>query len=89
MVLVAQQKLQRVPPQRQGDGRFRLPGTEVQVVEVVGYGLVERGQLTVDQQMVMAGIGLSMPAGATPMLVSPKRIVAFCASTDPSWMPTK
>ena len=44
--------------ERQRHGCFRLPGAEVQVVEVVRDRLVERWQLGVDQEMVMAGIGL-------------------------------
>jgi hypothetical protein len=38
--------------------RFGLPSTEVEMIEIVRYGLIERGQFGVNQEMVMPGIGL-------------------------------
>ena len=32
---------------------FGLPGAEVQMIEVIGNGLIERGQFSVYQQVVM------------------------------------
>src|SRR4029077_11854862 len=58
MALVAEQELQRVYSQWQRHSCFRLPGAEVQMIEVIRDRLVERGQLGIDQEMVMAGIGL-------------------------------
>ena len=57
VVFVAEQELKRVYPQWQVHGCFRLPRPEVQMVEVIRDGLVERRQLGIDQEVVMAGIG--------------------------------
>jgi hypothetical protein len=40
----------------QDDFRLGLAGSKVQMIEVVGNGLIERWQLCVDQQVVMTGI---------------------------------
>lgn len=58
MVFVAEQELKCVYPQWQVHGCFRLPRPEVQMVEVIRDGLVERRQLGIDQEVMMAGIGL-------------------------------
>ena len=56
MVLVADEQLQRMQARPERDLGLGLAGAEVQVIEVVGNGLVERRQLGIDQQMVMARI---------------------------------
>ena len=61
MVLVAQEQLQRVLAGLELNFRLALAATEMKVVEVVGYRLVERWQLGIDQEMMMAGI---FPIGA-------------------------
>ena len=58
MVLVAEQELNRVRSKREIYDSFCLPGAEVQMIEVVRYGVVQRWQLGIDQKMVVTGIGL-------------------------------
>ena len=84
VILVPQKQLQCVCSRFQGDFRLRLAGTKVQMIEVVGNGLIERWQLGVDQQMVMSRIGRSEPAGATPISRKPNRTVTFGGTVWPS-----
>ena len=58
MVLIAKQQLDRVRTQRQIDRRFCLSGTEVQMIEVIRDGFVQWRQLGINQEMMVAGIGL-------------------------------
>ena len=58
MIFVGEQKLQRVLPEGKGDGRFRLPGAEMQMIEVVRDRLVQRRQLGIDQEVMVPGIGI-------------------------------
>jgi len=46
-----------------------LTGAEVEVIEIVGDGLVEGRQLSIDQQMVMTGIRTIQPGGCNPHLL--------------------
>jgi len=46
-----------------------LTGSEVEVIEIVGDGLVERRQLSIDQQMVMTGIRTIESGGCNPHLL--------------------
>ena len=73
MTVVSEQQLQRVTAGRQLKMRFGLAQTKVQVVLVVRNDLVERWQIDVDEQMVVAGIGFLNPAGATPAPLRPMR----------------
>ena len=56
VILVAQQQLQGVRSRFERDLGLGLAGAEVEVIEVVGNGLVQRRQLGVDQQVVMARV---------------------------------
>ena len=58
MVCIAEQELKRVSPHGQRDRCFGLSRSEVQMIEVIWYGQVQRRQLGVDQEMVVAGIRL-------------------------------
>ena len=69
VIFVSEQKLQPVTSQWEGDRRFRLSGSEMQMIEVVRNGSAQRRHFGVDQQVVLA---LSTPAGATPILARPK-----------------
>ena len=53
MVLVAHEQLQRVLAGLESQLCLGLAATKVQVVEVVGYGLVQRRQVSIDQQVMM------------------------------------
>ena len=63
MPVIPKQQLQCMRPRGQSELRFGLPGAEMQMVLVVWDRLVERGQIGVDQQMVMAGIRSFDPRG--------------------------
>lgn len=58
MVGVAEEQLKRVLAQRKVNSCFGLSRSEVQMIEVVRYRLIQRRQLGVDQKMVVAGVGL-------------------------------
>ena len=58
VVVVAHDQLQRVAPRRQLEHDLALSGAEVQVVLVVGDLFVGRRRRRVDDQVVMAGVGL-------------------------------
>ena len=66
VLVIPQKHLDRMLAWRQFQPRLRLPPTEVQVVSVVGNLIVQGGQLCVDQQMVMPGIGFLDPSGRNP-----------------------
>jgi hypothetical protein len=72
VVLVAKQQLQSVRAERQLHFCFRLSEAEMQMVEVVRDRLVGLRQRCVDQQVMMASVGLLHTAGATPMPTNPK-----------------
>ena len=56
VLLVAQQQLQGVFAGRQRHLGLGLAGAEMQMVEVVRNGLIQRGQVGVDQKMVVPGV---------------------------------
>jgi hypothetical protein len=56
VIFVPQEQLQCVCARFEGDFRLGLAGSEMQMIEVVGNGLIERRQLGVDQQVMMTGI---------------------------------
>src|SRR6476646_876844 len=56
VILVPKEQLQCVRSWFQRDLRLSLAGSKVQMIEVVRNGLIERGQLGVDQQVMMTGI---------------------------------
>ena len=58
MVGVAEEQLKRVLAQRKVNCCFGLSRSEVQMIEVIRYRLIQRRQLGVDQEMVVAGVGL-------------------------------
>jgi hypothetical protein len=58
VVFVAKQELKRVSAEGERYRCFGLASSEVKMIEVVWYGLIERRQLGVNQKMVVAGIGL-------------------------------
>ena len=62
MVLVAHQKLKRVLAGFERDLRFALAAAEMKMIEVVGDRLIERRQLGVDQEVMMARV-LAVCAG--------------------------
>jgi hypothetical protein len=72
VVLVAKQKLKGMPP----GGRFTATsvclGAEVEMVEVVRDRQVERRQLGVDQEVVVAGIGLVAAGGGHANIGEPE-----------------
>ena len=75
------------------NGRFTVasvcPAPKCRWLKSFGIGLVERRQLGIDQEMMMAGIGLLNACRRRAMLTRPKRRVAFCGTTDRSCKPTK
>src|SRR3954449_3791968 len=56
VIVIAENQLQRMLARWQLDARVRLTRAEVQMVAIRGYLLIERRQVGVDQQMVMAGV---------------------------------
>ena len=61
VLVIAQQQLKRVVPEWKGNLGFRLPRPEMQVIEVVGYPLVQRRQRGVNQKVMVTRIGLFHP----------------------------
>ena len=57
VIRVSQEQLQRMRSKRKRDLCLGLPRSEVQVIEVIGNGLVQRRQRRVDQKMVVSGRG--------------------------------
>jgi hypothetical protein len=53
VILIPKQQLKRMRTGLQCHLCFGLPGAEVQMIEVIGNGLIERGQFSVYQQVVM------------------------------------
>ena len=72
VILVAHQKLQRMVAGLERDFRFGLSGAEVQMVEVARDRLIERRQIGVDQQMVMAGVLAIRSRGRDPHVPQPE-----------------
>ena len=58
VVLVPEQKLKFMRAKRKRYLRFSLSGAEMEMIEVVWDGLIERGQRGVDQQVMMPRVGL-------------------------------
>jgi hypothetical protein len=58
VLVIAQQQLKRVLPQWKGNLGFRLPCPEMQVIEVIGYLLVQWRQRRVNQKVMMTRIRL-------------------------------
>ena len=56
VILISQQKLERVFAGRQADLGFGLTNAEMKMVEVVRDRRIERRQLGVDQQVMVSGI---------------------------------
>ena len=54
VVAVGKEELKRVLAWRQRESCLGLAAAEMQIVEIVGNGLVERRQLGVNQQMMVA-----------------------------------
>jgi len=54
MILVAQEKLQRMRSGRQVQLCLSLPSTEMQMIEIIGDGLIEWRELGINQEMVMS-----------------------------------
>ena len=54
VILITQEKLQRMRSGRQVQLCLRLPGTEMQMVEIIGDGLIEWRELGINQEMVMS-----------------------------------
>ena len=63
VVLVAEQELQGVRSRLKRNLRLGLAGAEVEVIEIVGNGLIERRQLRVDEQVVMTRIVMLQAGG--------------------------
>jgi hypothetical protein len=76
MLIIAQQQLKGVVSDWKGNLGLRLSRPEMQVIEIVGYPLVQGRQRGVNQKVMVTRIGFSIPAGATPMLRRPKRTVS-------------
>ena len=58
MVGVAEEQLKRVLAQRKVNCCFGLARSEMQMIEVIRYRLIQRRQRGIDQKMVVAGVGL-------------------------------
>ena len=58
VVLVPEQELKFMRTERQRYLCFSLSGAEMEMIEVVRYGLIERWQGRVDQQVMMPRVGL-------------------------------
>ena len=56
MILVSHQQLQGVLPGAERQLCLGLAGTKVQVVEIVGYGLIQRRQIGIDQKVMVPRI---------------------------------
>jgi hypothetical protein len=89
VVFVAKQKLKGMPPGREVHRGFRLPGAEVEMVEVVRDRQVERRQLGVDQEVVVAGIGLVDAGGGHANIGEPEANRRPLGKHGPSCSPTK
>lgn len=76
MVLIAEDQLKRVLAGRQLDHRLRLLATEMLVLVVRRYRIIEFLTFNrfVDDQLVMAGFFFSVPEGATSMSLRPNWI---------------
>lgn len=97
MTGIPQNQLERVFARCQFQCGFRLATTEVQVVfirrQTIGQLIrailsLSKGR-AVDQQVVVAGVFLSVPAGATPMPRRPKTTVTGEDTISPSLGDTK
>ena len=58
MLIIAQQQLKRVVSDWKGNLGLRLSRPEMQVIEIVGYPLVQRRQRGVNQKVMVTRIGL-------------------------------
>ena len=56
MIRISHQQLKRMLAGRQFQHRFGLTGTEMEMVLVVRYWLIKRGQRHVDQEMMVSGV---------------------------------
>ena len=72
VIFITKQQLQRVHTERQGNLRFGLARAEMEVIGVAGNRLIERRQRRIDQEMVMAGIGLFKPSRRDTHSYEPK-----------------
>ncbi len=61
MVFVSEQKLKFMRTERKRYLRFSLPSAEMEMIEVVWYGLIERRQGSVNDQVMMPRVGLGHP----------------------------
>ena len=68
-------------PWAESNLRLGLTGAEVEVIEIVGDGLVEGRQLSIDQQMVMTGIRTIQSGGCNPHLLQRRRSEAIDAES--------
>lgn len=70
VVLIAEQKLQRVSARREVDPCLGLPGSEMKVVKIVRYPSGGSG-VSINRWWCPV-FGFATPAGAMPMLARPK-----------------
>ena len=91
VILVGEYQLQCVGAGRQLHGGLRLAATEMDVVfvcgdvvgDLVGAVLALTQRRAIDEQVMVAGFSLSMPAEATPMPDRPKTTLAGPLTVSP------
>ena len=84
VVLIAEQQLQCVRPRRQRQFNLGLPAAKVEMVFVVRDRLIEGRQIRIDQQVMMAGIGLLRSRGRNAHSMQPEVNVVLGPMTAPS-----
>jgi hypothetical protein len=66
MLIIAQQQLKRVVSDWKGNLGLRLSRPEMQVIEIVGYPLVQGRQRDVNQKVMVTRIGFPYPLARRP-----------------------
>src|SRR5215467_2782737 len=61
VIFVAEEKLQRMASERQGNLRLSLSRSKMQVIKIIGNRLAQRRKRGVHEEMVMASIGFFDP----------------------------
>jgi hypothetical protein len=93
MIFIIKEELERMLSGGKRNLCFGLSRTKMQAIKIIGNGFIRSssGGSGASDEMVVAGIGLSTPAGATPMLMGPKRHATidcghpeFCLHADKS-----
>ena len=84
VILVTQQQLQGVAAGRQVKARLGLPETEMQMVVVVWYWLIQWRQIGIDDQVMMTGIGLLNASRCDAAPLNPMRTQKPPLITSPS-----